>query len=216
MTAIFVLFVMFLGLLFTYRSLRLLIFPPVALVLLALYDYRKLLFATKGLRIKMWAAYFDYFIASGKSFLWGFGPGSFEMIGPTIQIPNPVIPGAQNGPPLYATAWMHNDWLQLLWEYGAIILIVSIAFYIYVLVKSYNSRTIFCMNLGFGACMCFYSPTHFTLGQLLACTLIVESLRKDPQWQRQKRSHQSPRNTSGFPNPVRGIKPMEPRAGKLK
>lgn len=174
--------------LLTYRHLRFLVFPPLTLALLAIYDYRKLLFATKGLRLRMWATYFDYFSASGKSIWLGFGPGTFEMVGPTIRIP---IKGQAD----YATAWMHNDWLQILWEYGLVVFLFSLAFYIYVLVRSYHTRHLFCMIVGYGACMCFYSPLHFMLSQLLALALVIESFTTEDTWRNQKRNHQSPRKS---------------------
>jgi hypothetical protein len=186
MTAVFVLYVMFQGWMF--KRDKLAFFVGLTVFFGGLCYKRQDLLAAKGMRLKMWAHYFDYFTASGKSIWLGFGPGTFEMIGPKIKIPNPVVPGNQNGPPEYATAWMHNDWLQILWEYGAIVFMISVAFYFYLLVRSYKQTWLFCMVLGYGACMCFYSPIHFFLSQLLACTLIVECLRKKGglKWLRRK------------------------------
>lgn len=171
MTALFVLFIVFLG--FVFIRSKLLSWALFFCFLVLVYWQRGALYRAKGIRLKMWATYFDYFNDSGKSIWLGFGPGTFEMVGPTIKF---KIPGAAD----YGTAWMHNDWLQILWEYGAIVFFLSVGFYFYLLFRAYNKQTwLFCMVLGYGACMSFYSPLHFMISQLLACTLIVECLKKE-------------------------------------
>jgi O-antigen ligase len=117
------------------------------------------LYSSPG-RLRMWAAYMDWWLANASPW-FGAGPGSFNWIGPLTFMDE------------YQYYWMHNDWLQILFEYGIIGLALSLA----ILVKLLRSKDprIQTFTVGVAAVMCFYSPLHLIPVQLLICLCILVS-----------------------------------------
>ena len=198
-TALFALTVMVLGFMTTKKHWRIIVAPIVIFLLFQVYQYRQAIYSAKGIRLRMWAAAFDYMDEKKQSIWTGFGPGSYELYGPTIGVKAFV-----GQPNLYSSPWLHNDWLQILWEYGAIIFLLSVTFYVYLLFKSFHRPNLFCTILGYGACMCFYSPLHFMLSQLMACILIVKCIKEKPHGKSEEKSKSKTKKEVTGSRPVRG------------
>lgn len=95
-----------------------------------------------------WIGYHQFFFPNGRQYIWklsmdfwvkninpivGAGGGTFFIYGPSMEL-------AYHGPgynqPVYV--WLHNDWLQILFEYGAIGLLLAVAFYFTILKRTYK------------------------------------------------------------------------------
>lgn len=83
----------------------------------------------------------------------GAGAGSFFIYGPTIEL---TLHGFGYNQPVYV--WMHNEWLQVLFEFGIIGLLLSLAFYFFSLKKSYDRPLGFNTLLIYGATSFFQMP----------------------------------------------------------
>lgn len=84
---------------------------------------------------------------------FGAGSGSFFMYGPAIEI-NFHGFGYMN--PVYI--WLHNEWLQILFEFGIVGLIMAALFYIITLIKTYSRPMLFSSLLVYGVTASFQMP----------------------------------------------------------
>lgn len=102
--------------------------------------------------------------------LWlGSGAGSFKFYGPFIQDHEKYMVGRW-------WLWAHNDWLQILLEYGRIGLTLSIATFAILLKKSFDRPLIFGAIVCYGATMAGNYITHIAMGALIGCWLVFEVL----------------------------------------
>lgn len=68
--------------------------------------------------------------------------------------------------------WLHNDWLQILFEQGVVGLISALIFLNYVLCNSFlRHKRVFVAGLGFCFCMCTNFPMHWPIQAFLGFTL---------------------------------------------
>lgn len=118
------------------------------------------------------------------NFLVGFGPGSFQVLGPNIQLPNPLLPQgfmmdlAHNQGHFWT--YMHSEWLQLLFENGFIGLFLVTAIFIKALLVFLRADwDCLIASMALGTSVLFNYHTRFTLGAFLLGFLIVYSYRLD-------------------------------------
>lgn len=118
-------------------------------------------------RLDMWRTYLELYTRLstwGKAV--GEGLGSFEWIGTLIKV------NGQN------YVWMHNDWLQILFETGYIGLFIAVCLFVWKL-KGRRDRMVV---VGFAICMCFYSPLRFVYGQVIAVWLLMRGRYELPEF----------------------------------
>lgn len=99
----------------------------------------------------------------------GTGMGTFSVLGPYIQ----SITQQQIG------NWyieMHNDWLQLLFEFGYIGLSVVLSFVTYVIYKARHDRHLLASIVTYSACALFYYPTKNVFIASFGMLLVKDSL----------------------------------------
>lgn len=111
-------------------------------------------------RVAGWQSYMDWW-AREAPHLTGPGISTFEGIAPYLL---------NKGQEIFL--YMHNDWLQILFDGGIIGFVLALAFTIQILYKARHSPALFACILGFMACMAPYAPLHFGFGQIFACSLI--------------------------------------------
>lgn len=118
-------------------------------------------------RLYIWPLAMNYWNAHLDKII-GAGSGSFFIYGPTIEL---TLHGFGYNQPVYV--WMHNEWLQVLFEFGIIGLLLALAFYFFSLKKSYVRPSLFSSLLIYGATACFQMP----LRQMISALFLVFLLR---------------------------------------
>jgi hypothetical protein len=115
---------------------------------------------------------FEVLIGEWKNkFYFGYGAGTWEIWGPHFQI----IKKLDLTYGYYTHA--HNDWLQLLFEFGFIGMTVFMYFYLLALAKSFFSNVyIFISLMSFGLYMVFWFPLHLMLHTSLFILLVHSSI----------------------------------------
>jgi len=106
--------------------------------------------------MKWWASYGNVY--------WGMGPGSFEWLAPFIKLSTGEV-----------FVWMHNDFLQYLFEYGivgAVLMVSVLARSTFKSWKTYLFPTLATMYAGMFA----YFPAHFFLSQFIMLLVLIESI----------------------------------------
>lgn len=112
-------------------------------------------------RLEGWKHYMTWWWDNANR-LVGTGIGTFEGMGPFI----PHVPKTEE---IYL--YMHNDYLQMLFEGGIIgllLMLVGCAYFVFKTKRSYLAYSV----LGFLVCMISYSPLHIIIGQIAVCTLV--------------------------------------------
>ncbi len=118
------------------------------------------------------------------NFLTGFGPGSFQVLGPNIQLPNPLLPNGfmmdlvhNQG---HFWTYMHSEWLQFLFENGFIGLFLAAAIFIKAMLVFLKADwECLISSAALAGSVLFNYHTRFTMGALLLGFLIVYSYRLD-------------------------------------
>lgn len=126
-------------------------------------------------RLRIWAGEFDWWLSQANYWV-GTGPGSFEFLGLFLKVDSTGAGGSGLDVRFYL---LHNDWLQTLFETGAIGLALSILLYFSVLVKikDISHRA---MWLAMGSMGLMYYPIHSAFIQILALIIIRESFSSIP------------------------------------
>lgn len=97
---------------------------------------------------------------------YGSGIGSYAWLGPLSQIRE----GQTN-----LLVWLHNDYLQLLYEGGIIGLILGLVLWIKYLLSAFKKDTwLFCTFAGLSVSMLTYYPFHWFVSQLLILGIMCE------------------------------------------
>ncbi len=105
---------------------------------------------------------------AGNSSIWfGTGTGTFEWLGPMVQI-------SQNLNEVYL--FMHNDYLQILFEQGIFGFLLFGWLGIYCLIKSYNKPWVFSSLFSIGMIMTTLYPLRFVLSALIVLCIAREAL----------------------------------------
>ncbi len=85
-------------------------------------------------RTYIWKKTFDYWWKQGNHY-FGLGPGSFALYGPGISLQNRQPNTIQT-----VFIWMHNEYLQVLFELGIIGLVLFLLLHIQMLYMSYKTK----------------------------------------------------------------------------
>lgn len=113
-----------------------------------------------------WLCLQDWFETA--DILFGWGPGRAAIEGARIQIKHNFHMQAL----MY---WTHNDWLQILLEYGIVGLGLSLWSYVYLLkCAGFNTRVFWALVI-FGGAMTVQMPLRHPVGVLILCTLAVQA-----------------------------------------
>ena len=122
-------------------------------------------------RFHLWKISWQYFSEHFYPY-FGSGPGTFYTWGPHIQNIHPETSGG-------IFFWVHNDWLQILFEMGIIGLILALFIFIFALYKLKNNGYLFTSLFLFG----YVSLTQFPLRQpifaLLGGWLLFNAFSKE-------------------------------------
>ncbi len=127
-------------------------------------------------RYFIWQLSFDYWI--NKANIWiGTGTGSFFMYGPSLQFTNAVI--LKKEPGFERFFWMHNDWLQVLFEIGIIGLLIVTIIFIIAVWRARNNPSVFAGILTLGGVALTQMPLRWPLFGMLGAVFITKIFRVD-------------------------------------
>lgn len=149
---------------YTFRALLLAISVGGLFTTIGLLTQRAVLFSSSG-RTTVWKNSMDFWMGklsmTGDFYHWiGAGLGSFFMWGPSLQITEAQKLGLDHVNDGFF--WMHNDWLQILFESGIIGLILALAIFAQALIKSRKSPALFAALLCYGSIAVIQMPLrHF-------------------------------------------------------
>ncbi len=166
-TAYFILFVMTVTFLYVkkwWKTASVLL----ACVVITAIMFRHSEFMSTGGRLVMWLNFMEYWAAMQNVYV-GTGLGSFAWIGPIIHSGSSV-----------KFVWMHNDWLQVMFEAGLIGFALLFGLLV-ALIRMYKKKTPELLTiLGFAACMCLYSPLRFWLCPMFLLCALSSQQRNEP------------------------------------
>lgn len=111
-------------------------------------------------RVDLWATIFRHWYE--QRYFVGTGFGSYPLFGPHIQ----TLHGHGDGT---LWIWLHNDWLQILFELGVPGFILALGFWISALIKTRRQPALFASWLTLGFCM----TTQYHLQLLLPCVYLA-------------------------------------------
>ncbi len=118
--------------------------------------------ASGNARAEGWKHYIGWWWDNANHY-FGTGIGTFQGMGPLI----PEVPKTGE-----IFLYMHNDYLQMLFEGGFIGLGLFILAAVYLLHRTWKNSILIYSVIGFLVCMLSYSPLHIIIGQLSICILI--------------------------------------------
>jgi O-antigen ligase len=118
-------------------------------------------------RLQMWNTMMGYWMPNINHWV-GAGPGAVESYGPAIQI---LAHGSKGDIMIFP--WMHNDWLQVLFEQGILGLCLVWALFVYMLKYSFKRPVLFSMVVTYGFIALTQYPTHLFIFQVIGMTLIA-------------------------------------------
>lgn len=118
-----------------------------------------------GERLGLWKKMMTYWCTMWQMQVFGIGAGSFMWISFAID---------KFKMPMFQT--MHNDWLQILWEYGAIGLFLAIATFIRACRNVWKDITLLMGVFGAGAFGFTYHPLQYFPSVFLLCLIFRKAL----------------------------------------
>lgn len=104
---------------------------------------------------------------------FGAGAGTYYMMGPAIQVTNADL--SSGHAQIAGFFWLHNDWLQILFETGIIGLLLTISIFALTLNKAKRFPEIFAGLLTFGAIAIIQMPLRWILFSCLGAFFIRKS-----------------------------------------
>lgn len=170
-----------------YRNIYLIFLAPSAMALGYGILGKDLL--SDGLRFKMWGFFMERWASNPANWLWGMGYGSFGVFSRHIQRGVKQLPDGSEiklWAPVHEDhwwTWMHNDWLQIIFELGIIGILLAVPVYFLALKRlhrmKYNHAL---LSLAmFGILMVFNYPLHVHLSSLFGAWLMMVALVKFPE-----------------------------------
>lgn len=129
------------------------------------------LFNSSG-RFNIWTMAMKYWAENVNPFL-GSGLGTFQMLGPAIQISDAIKKG-QTDATLSGFFWMHNDWLQILFESGIFGFLIAGLVYGIALKKA--KETTFQVLIIFGAMALIQMPLRHIIFTCFGAYILVDAL----------------------------------------
>lgn len=135
-------------------------FIPVGVACAGILTYIKPDFWWPNGRLDYWWQAWEHF--KNNDWLLGWGPGSYFFYGPAFNLNRP----GDN----HVFAWLHNDYLEILFGYGAIGFVLFLGFIVYSFYISRNYRDC----LGGLACLCVIMLFQMPLRQPLFWFFIIQ------------------------------------------
>ncbi len=123
-------------------------------------------------RLNNWKTMMSFWREHANHFI-GTGPGTYWVYSQWVEIHKV---GDQ------AFTWMHNDWLQVLFEQGYIGLACVLFLFFMMLKKSFNRPSLFSVVLGYGFIALTQFPLHLFIFQLMGVALIYHCFEKKVQY----------------------------------
>lgn len=139
-------------------------------------DHAPHLFLNSNGRWSWWTKSFHFwFSGDWLHKIIGTGPGSYEIYGPGLQLQN-TVPGKA----AIIAIWLHNDYLQVLFELGFIGLFLFGILHIQVLYRSYKSNInwLFLAVVAYSFIELTQMPSRMAPTSMVAVLLLVLSLEK--------------------------------------
>lgn len=132
-------------------------------------------FTSSG-RIEAWQYFMEHWFKFFNHY-WGTGLGTFQWIGPLMQMKEELL--FQDQTSRYFL-WMHNDYLQILFEGG----IIGLGLFLWVCVDCIrmsrnNTRLLICVVAALASMLTYY-PLHWFLTQLWLTSLVRECSENSP------------------------------------
>ena len=141
-----------------------------ALFIFGVFFVDRGMFDTNG-RTAGWIFFMKWWREHGN--LWvGTGGGTFEYMGSLIQMSEPGFSLTDGGG---GWMWLHNDWLQILFEYGVTGLALATAVFAAALYHARRRPWVFCGLVLYGLLAGAQFPTHWVITQLWAVFLLTEA-----------------------------------------
>lgn len=122
-------------------------------------------------RYGVWKISMEFF-SKQINHLIGTGPGTFFIYGPQIQLAR----WGNSTPQVFV--WMHNEWLQILFELGIIGLVLSILVYISVLLRLRDRPIYFASLVTYGLTALTQMPAHQLASAYFGVFLVVVAFRR--------------------------------------
>lgn len=125
-----------------------------------------------GSRLTEWERFMTWWWENANVWI-GAGAGSFEWLGPMIKL----FQSSTDGTVVKDVyIWMHNDYLQTLFEYGIVGFILIGSLYLRAFIRSFKTPWLFASWCAVFVCMLTYYPHHFLLSQAFVVLLLHLSL----------------------------------------
>lgn len=119
------------------------------------------------LTMKYWFEHISHF--------FGSGTGTFFVYGPAIQIEHAMTLPHKEEMTLPGFTWMHNDWLQILFEGGYVGLVLSAIVYFMALYKLRKTPHLFTSLFIFGTLAFIQMPLRWAIFSMLGAFLLVNA-----------------------------------------
>lgn len=104
----------------------------------------------------------------------GTGGGTFQYLAPLIQMSFPDAPSFNQ-----AWIWLHNDWLQVLFEHGVIGFALIVLVYGWALLRAKRERWVLIGLFAFGFMATAQFPMHWVMTQIWICLLFREAFEPE-------------------------------------
>lgn len=136
-------------------------------------EFGKLVFFNSSGRYEIWNMAMSYFATSVNKIM-GAGLGTFYIFGPALQMTDAIKKGLGGMPGFF---WMHNDWLQVLFESGIVGFFLLLMTYLTALAKSFKKPEIFVSLCVYGSVSMLQMPLRWFPLSLLGVYLIKYSFK---------------------------------------
>lgn len=132
-------------------------------------------------RYDAWPLFFKHWRESAAPW-FGWGAGGFSFYGPQTQIKYHFMV-TETANHLTGTWWptAHNDWLQILLEFGAVGLALSMASFFILLKMARPKPALFACLMAYASTMVANYPLHIAHGAILGAWLIFEAANQPPK-----------------------------------
>lgn len=161
------------------RKALLVIFPAALGISFLAYIYLKDELLNPNGRYSIWQMAMKFFM-NETNIIWGAGSDSFYFWGPEIQTMDAIEHHVKPGTVITTFFWMHNDWLQTLFENGILGLLALTLLFLCLLKFSWAKKNaLFPMICTFGFVALTQMPFHLWPFQILGVSLIVLAFTKE-------------------------------------
>ncbi len=150
-----------------YKTYALIMLIP-ALFILPIHYFYGVKFAENYGRFANWKSMMSFWHEHINPFIGG-GPGTYWIYAQLVQIHKP-------GDNVWL--WMHNDFLQILFEQGYIGLVSVLYLYGMMMFRAFKKPLLFSMTLGYGLIAFTMYPLHLFFFQILGVALIYHCFEK--------------------------------------